>query len=43
LPYAEKAKIPLAAFGEVMRWHDRLSELPAWREPFPAAKSAAAS
>lgn len=41
LPYAEKARIPLAAFPAIERWHGRLSELPAWREPFPAARAAA--
>ena len=43
LPYAEEARIPLAGFGEIERWHGRLNELPAWREPFPAPKSAAAA
>ena len=42
LPYAEKAKIPVGGFPEIERWHARLNELPAWREPFPAAKTAAA-
>jgi glutathione S-transferase len=40
LPYAEKAKIPVTEFPEVQRWHARLNELPAWREPFPMAKAA---
>jgi glutathione S-transferase len=40
-PYAEKAQIPLAQFPEIQRWHERLNELPAWREPFPAMKAAA--
>jgi glutathione S-transferase len=39
LPYAEAAKIPVGEFPEVMRWHDRLGELPGWREPFPKRKS----
>ena len=43
LPYAEKAQIPVGSFPEVVRWHDRLNELPAWREPFPVAKTAAAA
>jgi glutathione S-transferase len=42
LPYAEKAKIPVAEFPEIERWHARLNELPAWRQPFPEMKSAAA-
>jgi glutathione S-transferase len=41
LPYAEDARIPLAEFPEIERWHARLSELPAWREPFPATRAAA--
>ena len=42
LPYAETAKIPVGEFPEIERWHGRLNELPAWREPFPAATKAAA-
>jgi glutathione S-transferase len=41
LPYAEAAKIPLNGFTEIARWADRLNELPAWRDPFPATKAAA--
>lgn len=37
LPYASEAKLPLGAFGAISRWHDRLMELPAWRDPYPAA------
>ena len=36
-PYADAAHIPLHEFPELERWHARLNELPAWREPFPAA------
>jgi len=42
LPYAAAARIPLGEFPEIERWHDRLNELPAWREPFPVNTSAAA-
>ena len=35
LPYAEEAQLPLAEFTNVRRWHDRLNEIDAWREPFP--------
>jgi glutathione S-transferase len=42
LPYAERAKIPVAEFPEIERWHARLNELPAWREPFPKAEAVAA-
>jgi glutathione S-transferase len=41
LPYAARARIPLAEFPAIARWHGRLNELPAWREPFPAARAAA--
>jgi glutathione S-transferase len=41
LPYAKTAHLPVARFPEIERWHDRLNELPAWREPFPAMKVAA--
>lgn len=37
LPYAKKAHLPLADFPNIVRWHDRLNELPAWREPFPSS------
>ena len=42
LPYAAKAKIPVEEFSEIMRWHARLNELPAWREPFPKQQTQAA-
>jgi len=42
LPLADQAKIPVGGFTEIERWHDRLNELPAWREPFPKAAAAAA-
>jgi glutathione S-transferase len=35
LPYLEAVGKPLTGFGEIVRWHDRLNELPAWRDPFP--------
>jgi len=41
LPYAERAHIPLDEFPAVRRWHDRLNEIDAWREPFPALAEAA--
>ena len=41
LPYAEVSRIPLGEFPQVARWHDRLNELDAWREPFPKAAAAA--
>lgn len=42
LPYADKANIPLADFPNVARWHDRLNDLPGWRDPFPASDALAA-
>lgn len=35
LPYAERAHIPLSEFPAIERWHARMNELDAWREPFP--------
>jgi glutathione S-transferase len=43
LPFAEKARIPVGEFTEIERWHDRLDELPAWREPYPTPPRAAAA
>lgn len=34
LPFAEAADIPVAGYLNILRWHDRLNELDAWREPF---------
>jgi glutathione S-transferase len=39
--FAERARLPLAEFPEIERWHARLSELPAWLAPFPVARAAA--
>jgi len=36
LPYADQSHLPLDGFPEIQRWHARLNELEAWREPFPA-------
>ena len=41
LPYAEGAKLPLDGFTGIARWADRLNELPAWRDPYPATRAAA--
>ena len=41
LPWAAAAKIPLAAFPAIKRWHDRLNEMAAWRRPFPVRALAA--
>lgn len=42
LPYARDAKLPLDGFPEVARWHARMNEIPAWRDPFPIKTAAAA-
>jgi glutathione S-transferase len=42
LPYAAEARIPVGEFPAVRRWHARLDELEAWREPFPQLDRAAA-
>lgn len=36
LPYGDKVPLPLEEFRSIRRWHDRLNEFEAWREPFPA-------
>ncbi len=36
LPFADDAQLPLADFAQVRRWHGRLNEIEAWRNPFPA-------
>jgi glutathione S-transferase len=38
LPYAERANIPLQDFPAIRRWYERMNELAAWREPFPARR-----
>jgi glutathione S-transferase len=42
LPYSDRANIPLGDFPNVVRWHERMNELPAWREPFPKPDALAA-
>jgi glutathione S-transferase len=37
LPYATTSRLPLDEFTHIRRWHDRLNELEAWRNPFPNA------
>jgi len=36
LTVAEPARLPLDGYDNVKRWHERMMELPAWREPFAA-------
>lgn len=35
LPWAEEARIPLGDYPAVVRWHDRLNAIDAWRQPYP--------
>lgn len=35
-PMAEQIELPLAEHANIRRWHDRLMELSAWRDPWPA-------
>lgn len=42
LPYASKIRLPLDGFRNIERWHALMNEWPAWREPFPNARAAAA-
>lgn len=42
LPYAKDARIPIGEFPEIVRWHTQLTELPAWRDPFPGHHAEAA-
>jgi glutathione S-transferase len=37
LPYAEQAQLPLDDYPNMRRWHDRLSELDGWTDPWPHA------
>ncbi|WP_372782768.1 glutathione S-transferase family protein [Phenylobacterium sp.] len=34
LPFAEEAKLPVAGYKNILKWHDRLNQLEAWRAPF---------
>ena len=40
--YWREAEMPFEAFPNIVRWLDRLERLPAWADPWPAGKSAAA-
>src|SRR5262249_36418627 len=42
LPFAEKIRLPIDGLENIARWKTQLEDLPAWRNPFPAAKAAAA-
>ena len=34
LPFAEEAQLPIHAYKNINKWHDRLNQIEAWREPF---------
>jgi len=34
LPFAERARLPIEGFSNILRWRDQLNEIEAWREPF---------
>lgn len=36
LPHQDAIRLPLADFANIQRWHERLMELPAWRDPWPS-------
>ena len=42
LPHAAAARMPVEGFAGIQRWHERLNQLLAWREPFPVVTAAAA-
>lgn len=42
LPWAKEARLPVDGFANILRWHERLMALPAWRDPFPAPLPVAA-
>lgn len=41
LPFAVAAGIPVAPYANILRWHDRLNQQPAWRDPFAGLEPAA--
>jgi glutathione S-transferase len=42
VPYAAQIQLPVDGMENIARWASQLDEIPAWRDPFPAAKAAAA-
>jgi len=40
--YWRKAEMPLSPFANVVSWLDRLTEIPAWADPWPKSRFAAA-
>ena len=42
LPHADEAQLPLEGCDEVHRWYDAMTEIEAWREPWPEPAAAVA-
>jgi glutathione S-transferase len=36
VPHAAEIELPVADYQNIQRWHGRLMELDAWRDPWPA-------
>jgi len=34
LPFAERASLPIGGYANILAWHERLSQIDAWRDPF---------
>jgi glutathione S-transferase len=34
LPFADVSRLPVREYSHIMRWHERLWQIPAWRDPF---------
>jgi glutathione S-transferase len=34
LPFATASRMPVQKYKRILRWHDRLCEIPAWSDPF---------
>jgi glutathione S-transferase len=39
LRHADKIELPLQPFQNIQRWHGRLMELEAWRDPWPRSEN----
>lgn len=39
LPFAKPAGIPVDSFTNILKWHDRLNQMNAWRDPFEGLTS----
>ena len=41
LPFAERGLIPLDGYANIVKWHDKLNQIDAWRDPFAGLDQAA--